>query len=65
MKKNIENSDMPTNRPTMFAPRSVRSRKIENGISGLRCARSIATNATSSASDAREARASASSPSRR
>ena len=34
MKKNIENSDMPISRPTMFAPRSVRRRKIENGISG-------------------------------
>ena len=34
MKKNIENSDIPISRPTMLAPRSVRRRKIENGISG-------------------------------
>ena len=36
MKKNIENSDMPISSPTMLAPRSVRRRKIENGISGSR-----------------------------
>ena len=41
MKKNIENSDMPISSPTMFAPRSVRSRKIENGISGSRWRSSI------------------------
>ena len=41
MKKNIENSDMPSSRPTMSAPRSVRRRKIENGISGCRCRDSI------------------------
>jgi hypothetical protein len=31
MKKNIENSDMPSSRPTRLAPRRVRRRKIENG----------------------------------
>ena len=31
MKKNIENSDIPISSPTMFAPVSVRSRKIVNG----------------------------------
>ena len=36
MKKNIENSDMPISSPTMLAPRRVRFRKIENGISGSR-----------------------------
>ena len=41
MKKNIENSDMPISRPTMSAPRSVRRRKIENGISGWRVRSSI------------------------
>ena len=34
MKKNIENSDMPISSPTTFEPRSVCSRKIENGTSG-------------------------------
>ena len=48
MKKNIENSDMPISRPTMLAPRRVRSRKIENGTSGSRRRNSIATNAASS-----------------
>ena len=48
MKKNIENRDMPINRPTMSAPRSVRRRKIENGNSGWRVRRSITTNAMSS-----------------
>ena len=48
MKKNIENSDMPISSPTMLAPRRVRFRKIENGISGSRWRRSIATNAISS-----------------
>ena len=48
MKKNIENSDMPISSPTMFAPRSVRSRKIENGISGWRERDSITTKAPSS-----------------
>ena len=48
MKKNIENSDMPSSRPTMSAPRSVRRRKIENGISGCRCRDSISTKAISS-----------------
>ena len=48
MKKNIENSDMPIRSPTMLAPRRVRSRKIENGISGSRWRSSIATNAISS-----------------
>ena len=51
MKKNIENSDMPSSSPTTFAPRSVRCRKIENGTSGWRVRSSIATNAASSASD--------------
>ena len=49
MKKNIENSDMPISSPTTFAPRSVRSRKIENGISGSRERDSISTNAISRA----------------
>src|ERR1700736_5045299 len=48
MKKNIENRLMPTSSPTMFAPRSVRRRKIENGISGQRSRSSIATKASSS-----------------
>ena len=48
MKKNIENRDMPISSPTMFAPRSVRSRKIVNGISGSRWRSSIMTNAISS-----------------
>ena len=48
MKKNIENSDMPINSPTMLALRRVRFRKIENGTSGSRWRRSIATNAISS-----------------
>jgi len=47
MKKNIENRDIPINRPTMSAPLSVRRRKIENGSSGWRVRSSIATNATS------------------
>ena len=47
MKKNIENSDMPISSPTMFAPRRVRRRKIENGISGWRWRRSMITKATS------------------
>ena len=47
MKKNIENSDMPISSPTMFAPRSVRRRKIENGISGWRWRSSMTRNATS------------------
>ena len=34
MKKNIANSDMPSSSPITLAPRSVRSRKIENGTSG-------------------------------
>src|ERR1700680_2259028 len=51
MKKNIEKSDMPISRPTMSAPRSVRRRKIENGISGWRWRRSIATNAASSTAE--------------
>ena len=48
MKKNIENSDMPISSPTTLAPRSVRRRKIENGISGSRWRSSITTNAISS-----------------
>jgi len=51
MKKNIENSDMPTSSPTMSDPRSVRSRKIENGSSGWRWRRSITTNAASRIAD--------------
>jgi hypothetical protein len=47
MKKNIENSDIPISSPTMFAPRSVRRRKIVNGISGSRARISISTNAIS------------------
>ena len=47
MKKNIENSDMPISSPTMFAPRSVRRRKIENGISGWRWRSSMTRKATS------------------
>jgi hypothetical protein len=34
MKKNIANSDMPSSSPITFEPRSVRSLKIEKGISG-------------------------------
>ena len=33
-KKNIENSDAPTSRPTTLAPVRVGSRKIRNGTSG-------------------------------
>ena len=47
MKKNIENRDMPISSPTMFAPRSVRRRKIENGSKGWRWRSSITTNAIS------------------
>ena len=45
MKKNIENSDMPISSATVSAPRSVRRRKIESGISGERWRSSIAMNA--------------------
>ncbi len=48
MKKNIENSDMPISSAIVSAPRSVRRRKIENGISGARERSSIARNAASS-----------------
>jgi hypothetical protein len=48
MKKNMENSDMPTSSPTMFAPRRVRRRKIENGISGWAVRDSIAMKVASS-----------------
>ena len=51
MKKNIENSEAPTRRPTTLAPVRVRMRKIENGTSGLRARSSIATNAASSTSE--------------
>ena len=51
MKKNIENRDMPISRPTTLAPRSVRRRKIENGISGWLVRDSITTNAARSASE--------------
>ena len=51
MKKNIENSEAPTSRPTMFAPVSVRIRKIRNGTSGAAERRSSATKAASSAAD--------------
>ena len=47
MKKNIENSDMPMRRAIVSAPRSVRRRKIENGISGWRPRRSMTRNAAS------------------
>ena len=47
MKKNIENSDMPSSRPTMSAPRRVRRRKIENGMSGWRWRDSISRKAIS------------------
>jgi hypothetical protein len=47
MKKNIENRAMPISRLTMFAPRSVRMRKIENGIKGWRWRSSITRNAIS------------------
>ena len=47
MKKNIENRAMPISSPTMSAPRSVRSRKIENGIKGWRWRSSITTNTPS------------------
>ncbi len=50
MKKNIENSDMPIRRPTTFAPRNVRRRKIENGISGCLARLSQARKAPISAS---------------
>ena len=50
MKKNIENSDMPISSATVSAPRSVRRRKIENGISGARERVSITRNAASSTS---------------
>ena len=39
---------MPISSATMSAPRSVRLRKIENGISGERRRRSITTKAASS-----------------
>ena len=56
MKKNIENSDMPISRPTMLAPRNVRSRKIENGIRGSFSRISITTKAIrSSTATARQA----------
>jgi hypothetical protein len=48
MKKNIENSDMPISSATVSAPRKVRRRKIENGISGARWRSSIARNTASS-----------------
>ncbi len=47
MKKNIENSDIPISSPTMFAPRRVRRRKIENGIRGWRWRLSMIKKATS------------------
>ena len=47
MKKNIENRAMPISRLTMFAPRSVRRRKIENGIKGWRWRSSITRKAIS------------------
>ena len=56
MKKNIENSDIPISSPTMLAPRRVRSRKIENGISGSRWRISIATNAISNTTAAGQRR---------
>src|SRR6185437_10722180 len=48
MKKNIENSDMPISRAIVSAPRSVRRRKIENGISDARKRSSITRTAESS-----------------
>ena len=51
MKKNIENSDAPTSSPTMFAPVSVRSRKIRKGTSGAFERSSITTNAPISAAE--------------
>ncbi len=49
MKTNIENSEAPSSTATMFAPRSVRRRKIENDITGSRDLISTTTNSTSSA----------------
>ena len=60
MKKNIENSDMPISRPTTLAPRSVRRRKIENGMSGCAGRDSIARNEPEQHERAATRRASAS-----
>ena len=49
--KKFENVTAPRNRPTMFAPATVRTRKIENGINGCFARASIARNATSSAAE--------------
>ena len=49
MKKNIENSDAPSNSPTMLAPVRVRSLKMRKGTSGACERSSIATKAASSA----------------
>jgi hypothetical protein len=49
MKKNIENSDMPTSRPTTFAPRSVRRRNVLSGMSGCRVRDSMTMNVAMSA----------------
>jgi hypothetical protein len=51
MKKNIENSEAPTSRPTTLAPVRVRIRKIEKGTSGLRARSSIATKVASRTSE--------------
>jgi len=46
-KKNIANSASPSSSPATLAPRSVRSLKIENGISGLGARASQAMNRAS------------------
>ena len=51
MKKNIENSEAPTRRPTTLAPVRVLIRKIENGTSGFGERSSIATKEASSSSE--------------
>src|SRR3954453_11277725 len=51
MKKNIENSDAPSNNPATLAPVRVRSLKIRNGTSGDFERSSMATNAAISATD--------------
>ena len=51
-KKNMENSDIPISSATASAPRRVRRRKIENGMSGWRWRVSMTTKATRSAAAA-------------
>ena len=50
--RNIEKTTVPRTTPATFAPTKVRSRKIENGISGSRVRASHATNAPSRAAEA-------------